>query len=263
MSDELIDLMAEIPNALTDLLRSKTPDEIYDTLSLEDCLSRAGVEQRAQGIALIREADAKARRHREQGMAGPTREYEIIGALIGGGYLNTRARELLGTITYQPTQTASIAQESDSTDASLRLQTIHPKLRLRVAAFYILCIAFLAYLTYRTHWPYRAFYGGLFALGAAALIVQHRREHALVHNRLSAIGVVTEYKMRGKGAPHFGKGVPVIKYQFVAFDQKTYRGETGWRARGLYEGAKVTILYQPENPAVNHPLTSFIFYSFH
>ncbi len=254
--------MAEIPNALTDLLRSKTPDEIYDTLSLEHCLSRAGIEQRAQCIALIQEADTEARRHRDQGMVGPTREYEIVGALVAGGYLNARAKDLLATITYQPTQTASIAQESDSTDASLRLQTIHPKLRLRVAAFYILCIAFLAYLTYRTHWPHRAFYGGLFALGAAALIVQHRREHALVHNRLSAIGVVTEYKMRGKGAPHFGKGVPVIKYQFVAFDQKSYQGETGWGAAGLEEGSQVTVLYNPENPARNHPLTSFIFYRF-
>ncbi len=94
--------MAEIPNALTDLLRGKTPDEIYDTLCQEHCLSSAGIEQRAQGLALIREADAKARRHREQGMAGPTSEYEIIGALIGGGYLSARARELLGTITYQP-----------------------------------------------------------------------------------------------------------------------------------------------------------------
>ena len=254
--------MAEIPNALTDLLQSKTPDQIYDTLSLEHCLSRAGIEQRAKCIALVQEADTEARRHREQGMVGPTREYEIVGALIAGGYLNDRAKDLLATITYQRTQTASITQESDSTDASLRLRTMHAKLKLRVAAFYILCIVFLAYLTYRTHWPYRAFYGGLSVLAAVSLIVQYRREHVLVQNRLSAIGVVTEYKVRGKGAPHLGKGVPVIKYQFVAFDQKTYQGETGWGAAGLEEGSQVTVLYNPENPAKNHPLTSFVFYSF-
>ena len=94
--------MAEIPNALTDLLRGKTPDEIYDALCQERCLSPAGIEQRAQGIALIREADSKAQQHREQGLVGPTREYEIIGALIGRGYLNALGKELLHTITYQP-----------------------------------------------------------------------------------------------------------------------------------------------------------------
>ena len=94
--------MAEIPNALTDLLQSKTPNEIYDTLFVERCLSHAGIEQRAQCIALVQEADTEARRHREQGMVGPTREYEIVGALVAGGYLNARAKDLLATITYQP-----------------------------------------------------------------------------------------------------------------------------------------------------------------
>src|SRR3989441_713756 len=154
------------------------------------------------------------------------------------------------------------AQDSHSIDATLGLQLVRPKLQIRVAAFYILCIVFLAYLTYRTHWPYRAFYGGLCVLSAAALIVQYRREHALVQNRLSAIGVVTEYKVRGKGAPHLGKGVPVIKYQFVAFDQNTYQGETGWGAARLEEGSQLTVLYDPQSPAKSHPLTSFIFYSF-
>lgn len=155
-----------------------------------------------------------------------------------------------------------MAQNSHSGDASLRLQMRRPKFRFRVAAFYLFCIAVLAYLTYTTHFPYRAFYGGLFVLSAAALIVQYRREHTLVQNRLSAIGVVTEYKVRGKGAPHLGKGVPVIKYQFVAFDQKTYQGETGWGAGGLEEGSQVTVFYNPQNPAKHHPASSFIFYSF-
>lgn len=94
--------MAEIPNALTDLLRGKTPEEIYEALYREHCLSPVGIEQRARGIALIRGADAEARRHREHGLVGPTREYYIAGALIGGGYLNARAKDLLDTITYQP-----------------------------------------------------------------------------------------------------------------------------------------------------------------
>ncbi len=155
-----------------------------------------------------------------------------------------------------------MVEESHSTDAGMRLQVLRPNLRLRVAGFYILCIAFLGYLGYAKHGVYRAFYGGLSALAAVSLIVQFRRESAVVHNRLSAVGVVTEYKVRGKGAPYLGKGVPMIKYEFVAFDQKTYHGETGWGAGGLSEGEHLTVLYNPENPAANHPLTSFIFYSF-
>lgn len=94
--------MAEIPNALTDLLRGQTPEEIYETLSQNHCLSPAGIAQREGCIALIRRADAEARRHREHGLVGPTREYYIAGALMGGGYLNARAKDLLDTITYRP-----------------------------------------------------------------------------------------------------------------------------------------------------------------
>lgn len=153
-----------------------------------------------------------------------------------------------------------------------RLQTLRPKFHLRVAGLFILCIAFLVIRSsYTKDVVYRAFYGGLAALAAVSLIVQHRRESRIVHNRLSAVGVVTEYRipLRGKSrflnfiVSRFSREVPLIKYSFVAFDQKTYQGETGWGAAGLYKGAQVTILYKPENPAMNHPLTSFIFYSFH
>ena len=37
---------------------------------------------------------------------------------------------------------------------------------------------------------------------------------------LSAIALVTGYRVRGKGVPHFGKGVPTIKYEFLAFDRR-------------------------------------------
>jgi hypothetical protein len=56
--------------------------------------------------------------------------------------------------------------------------------------------------------------------------------------------------------------VPIIKYEFVAFDQKMYHGETGWGARGLQKSSQIKILYNPENPARNHPLGGFVFYSF-
>ena len=94
--------MAEIPNALTDLLRRKTPDEVYETLRDAHCLSSDGIERGAQVLALIAEAHAAALTHREQGMVGPTREYYVAGALMRGGYLNAHAKALLDTITYHP-----------------------------------------------------------------------------------------------------------------------------------------------------------------
>jgi len=112
--------------------------------------------------------------------------------------------------------------------------------------------------------------GGFAVLGAAAMIVQYRRERAVAHNRLSAAGVVTDYRipLRTKSqvlnfiGSKFSPDVPRMKYAFVAFDQKTYTGETGWNAYGLFKGAQITVVYNPENPATNHPLRSFVFYSF-
>lgn len=95
-------MAAEPPNALTDLLRGKPPDEIYETLRKQHCLSPAGIEQRAQVMAVIAKADKEVRQHQEQKILGATREYEIVGALMSGGYLNARAGELLNTITYKP-----------------------------------------------------------------------------------------------------------------------------------------------------------------
>ena len=94
-------LMAEIPNALTDLVRRKTPDEVYETLRDAHCLSSNGIEQRTQVLALIAEADAEALVHRQRGMVGGTRECYIVGALMHGACLNARARALLDTITYR------------------------------------------------------------------------------------------------------------------------------------------------------------------
>jgi hypothetical protein len=158
-----------------------------------------------------------------------------------------------------------------TSDASMRLQTLRPKFHLRIAGVFIMAIVFLGSLSFTKHGLYRAYYGGFACLAAVALIVQYCRERKIVHNRLSAVGVVTEYRipLRSRSrvlnfiASRFSPAIALIKYSFVAFDQKTYEGETGWGARGLYKGAQVTILYKPENPTVNHPLASFTFYSFH
>src|SRR6266403_5482117 len=157
--------------------------------------------------------------------------------------------------------------KSRSGDASLRLQTLKLKFQLRIATIFILAIIFLGFVSFTKHGVYKAYYGGLSGLAAAVLIVQYCRERTIVQSRLSAVGIVTDYciPFRSRSRPlnfivsRFTPDVPRIKYSFVAFDQRTYRGQTGWGARGLYQGAYVTILYKPENPALNHPLTSFIF----
>jgi len=155
-----------------------------------------------------------------------------------------------------------MVQDFHATDPKLNLLTLQPEIRLRPLLFFAGCIGLLGCLSYLKPEPYRAAYGSLAALAAMALIVQYRRESVLVRNRLSAVGVVTEYRIRGRSVPHFGNGVPVIKYEFVAFDQKTYYGQTGWGTSGLKKGSRITIIYNPENPARSHPLSGFVFYSF-
>src|ERR1700756_5138741 len=137
-----------------------------------------------------------------------------------------------------------------------------PKIRMRAVLFFSICLAALAFISYAKPQPYRAAYGSLGAVTAVILVLQYRKERGLIRNRLSATGVVTDYHLRGRGAPHLGKGVPIIKYEFVAFDQRTYHGETGWGAQGLHKGSRLTILYEPGNPASNQPLQGLVFYSF-
>jgi hypothetical protein len=154
------------------------------------------------------------------------------------------------------------SRDTRSVTSGVQLLTAQSKLRLRPIVFFGCCLTLLAIMSYAKPEPYRAFYGVLATLGSFALIVQFRRETKLVRNRLSAIAVVTDYRVRGRRAPYLGKGVPIIKYQFVAFDQKAYYGETGWGSAGLIKGSELTVLYNPENPARNHPLIGFVFYTF-
>lgn len=118
--------------------------------------------------------------------------------------------------------------------------------------------------------PNRIFYCELSILAAGAVLYHFSEEYRLVHDRLTAVATVTYYGMAYKRGyrilrfimRRFSPNVPVIEYSFVAFDQKTYTGSTGWRVSGLYQGAKVPVLYQPAKASVNHLATSFIFYSF-
>jgi hypothetical protein len=146
--------------------------------------------------------------------------------------------------------------------AALTTFAIQPKFRMRAVLFFGACLAALAVVSYLKPQPYRAAYGALGAATAITLTLQYRREHGLIRNRLSATGVVTDYRLRGRGAPHLGKGVPIIRYEFVAFDLRTYHGETGWGTQRLNNGSQLTILYDPGNPTTSHPLKGFVFYSF-
>jgi hypothetical protein len=91
---------------------------------------------------------------------------------------------------------------------SPELLTLQPKPRIRPIVFFAGCILVLGCASYFKPEPYRAFYGGLAAFFAFAIIVQYRRETILARNHLSAIALVTGYRVRGQGVPHFGKGVP-------------------------------------------------------
>src|SRR5207249_4875248 len=140
-----------------------------------------------------------------------------------------------------------------------QLQTLRPKFRVHVAALFILLFLVLGFGALAKSGVEGAFYAGLCILTAASLIAQYRKERALVQDHQSAVGVVTEYRVRWKGAPHMRKGAPRIKYSFVAFDMRTYTGETGWGVSGLRKGTQVTILYRTSKPASSLPLRSFIF----
>jgi hypothetical protein len=144
----------------------------------------------------------------------------------------------------------------------MELLTGKPKLRFRPIVFFSACVLVLAAASYFKPQPYRALYGGLAGLLIFAMAYQYRKETRLLGNHLSAVAVITDYRLRGKHAPYFGGGVPIIHYEFLAFDQKTYRGETGWGAKGLHVGSYITVLYNPENPTRSHPLRGFVFYSF-
>src|SRR5437660_4387029 len=94
---------------------------------------------------------------------------------------------------------ATHSQDVHPPREKLDLLTWHAKLRLRPVLFFLGCLAVLGFASYLKPEPYRAAYGSLATLAAMALFVQYRRERRLVRNRLSAIGVVTDYRVRGKG----------------------------------------------------------------
>lgn len=154
--------------------------------------------------------------------------------------------------------------------STLDIQTLQPRLRVHGPVVLLILFGSFPLFFYLEHGPNKIFHCALSVLAGCAVLFHFSKEYRLVHDRLTAIATVTYYGLAYKGSSRilrammrrFSPGVPVIEYSFVAFNQKTYTGKTGFRVGGFYEGAKVTILYKPGKPSVNHPATSFIFYQF-
>lgn len=155
-------------------------------------------------------------------------------------------------------------------DVNAHVQIMQPHLRLRVPVLLLSVVAVLVVLGVTSRGVSRIRDFGLAFAAGIALAFQYFRERALTRNRLGDVGVVTSWSVPLGKAPriirfllsHLAPPVPRIKYSFVAFDQKTYTGEAGWNAAGLRVGLPIVVLYNPQNPAENYPLRSFVFHSF-
>lgn len=163
-----------------------------------------------------------------------------------------------------------MSDSSQFADVALRLQTIQPRFRWGTVAVFAAIILALAVAAAIKHGVSKGYYAALAAAAILALTVQYRRERILVTNRLLTSAVITEHRKPLQSQSRWLNfflsrltgNIPVMKYSFLAFNQKTYEGQTGWGARTLYKGAQIPVLYNPQNPKQNHPLASFIFYSF-
>ena len=162
-----------------------------------------------------------------------------------------------------------VSRQSTS-PSTLDIQTLQPKLRLHGPVVLVILFSTFPLFFFLEHGPNRVVHCGLSILAGCAVLYHFSKEYRLVHDRLTAVGTVTYYGIAYKGSSRilrfimrkFSPEVPIAEYSFVAFNQRTYTGKTGFRVHRLYRGAKITILYNPAKPSLNHPLTSFIFYCF-
>lgn len=151
------------------------------------------------------------------------------------------------------------------------IQTVQPRLRLHGPFLILILSATFPLFYFLERGPNRIFHSGLAILAVGAVLYHFSKEYRLVHDRLTAFATVTYFGMAYQGRSRilqfimrrFSPNVPIAEYSFIAFNQKAYTGKTGFRVHGLYPGAKIPVLYKPGKPSVNHPVTSFIFYSFH
>ena len=163
-----------------------------------------------------------------------------------------------------------MASRQSTSASTLDIQTLQPRLRLHGSVLVVILFGTFPLFFFLEHGPNRVVHCGLSILAGCAVLYHFSKEYRLVHDRLIALATVTYYGMAYKGSSRilrfitckFSPNVPIAEYSFLAFNQKTYTGKTGFRVHGLYRGAKIPVLYKPGKPSVNHPVTSFIFYRF-
>jgi hypothetical protein len=137
------------------------------------------------------------------------------------------------------------------------MRSLRPTLRIHaVAVAIMLCLTLVFVALTRTEELIARLFFGFFSLVVPAMLIAiYRKETMLANDHLIASATITEVT-RGR------RGRRNIKYRFVALNGVEYRGESDWARKIASGGTSVTIMYKPLAPAVNQPLTRFLFYSF-
>jgi hypothetical protein len=137
------------------------------------------------------------------------------------------------------------------------MESLRASLRVHVVAIAVLLCMTLAFvaITSKGEPTARFFFGFFFVAVVGVLLAVYRKETAIAESHAVASGTVTDVK-RGR---RWGRN---IQYRFVAFNGAQYEGESDWGARSIGVGNGLLVLYKSLDPAVNLPLTRFLFYSF-
>jgi hypothetical protein len=109
-------------------------------------------------------------------------------------------------------------------------QVLRPKFRVRVTILLAMSCIFLLTLAVLWH-GYQRGYAGFGVVGTIVLIWEYCKERSLIRDSQVASAVITESRIRWRGAPHLCEGAPRIKYFFSASDYKIYTGEAGSNIR--------------------------------
>lgn len=125
-----------------------------------------------------------------------------------------------------------------------------------LAALFCLSLAFVAITD--ADILARIAFGFLAVVFPIILAARFRKESALVQSHVVAEATVVERKPGSPGLLAMRRSR--IKYEFMALDRRQYQGESAWDA-AIGMGSTVSVGYSPDNPAVNQPVQSFIFYS--
>ena len=137
------------------------------------------------------------------------------------------------------------------------MHALRPTLRIHVVTVAIMLSLTLLFVAFsrKEELIARLFFELFSLVVPAVLIMIYRKETTLADDHLIASAAVTEVT-RGR------RGRRYIKYRFIALNGLEYRGESDWgRSTGSGE-TSVTVMYKTLDPAVNQPLTRFLFYSF-